>query len=276
MTGARVRLLGTAAAASRRVGARGAARRLVSVVDRCYAAGGRAPLSVEIAGVRVRGYLRHRSFLAEAMRPGETYADLFVRSLRPGMTVVDGGAHLGLYTALAAHGVGPDGLVVAFEPDRYNLAALRLNAGTSANVRIVPKALADAPGTAVFYETPSTIGSSLLERPESRGRVVETTSVDAELAGREIAQLLVKLNVEGAEPRALAGMRETLSRVGPVTIFVEVNPSLVESAGTDVGALVDGLAGDGFEVGYIELATQAVLPLPRPLPKGHLLATRAG
>lgn len=271
-----MRLLGSVAAGARRVGAQGAARRLVSVVDWGYTAAGRAPLSAEIAGVRVRGYVRHRGFLAEAMRPGTTYAELFVRSLRPGMTVVDGGAHLGLYTALAARGVGPDGLVLAFEPDRYNLAALRLNVGSAANARIVPKALADTPGTAVFYETHSTIGSSLIERPESHGRVVETTSVDAELDGREITQLLVKLNVEGAEPRVLAGMRETLSRVAPVTIFIEVNPSLIESAGTDVEALVDGLTGDGFEVGYIELATQAVLPLPRPLRKGHVLATRLG
>ena len=274
MAGVRVRVFGAVAAGSRRAGANRAERRLTPLVDRLFAARGRAPLTAEVDGVRIRGYLRHRSFLAEAMRLRATYAELFVRSLRPGMTVVDGGAHLGLYTALAARCVGGDGLVVAFEPDRYNLAALRLNAGAAGNVRIVPKALADRPGTATFYETASTIGSSLLERPDSQRLVVETTSVDAELEGREIAQLLVKLNVEGAEPLALAGMRETLSRIGPAAIFVEVNPSLVESAGTDVDALLEQLARDGFDVGYIELATQTVVPLPHPLPKGHLLGTR--
>ncbi len=224
--------------------------------------------------MRLHGYLRHRSFLAEAMRPDRTYVELFLRSIVPGMTVVDGGAHLGLYTVLAARAVGPDGLVVAFEPDRYNLTALRLNVGDAANVRIVEKAVADAPGTVVFHETASTIGSSLLERPDSRSRVVEKTSIDAELEARDVTRLLVKLNVEGAEPLVLAGMRETLARVRPVAMFIEVNPSLVESAGTDVDELVDGLAGDGFDVGFIDLATQTVVPLGQPLRKGHLLATR--
>ena len=275
MSGARVRLFGVLAAGSRRVGARSAARRLTPVVDRLYAARRRAPLTAEIAGVRLHGYLRHRSFLAEAMLPRATYVELFLRSLVPGMTVVDGGAHLGLYTVLAARAVGPDGLVVAFEPDRYNLTALRLNVGDAANVRIVEKAVADAPGTAVFHETASTIGSSLLERPDSRSRVVEQTSIDVELEARDVTRLLVKLNVEGAEPLVLAGMRETLARVRPVAMFIEVNPSLVESAGTDVDELVEGLAGDGFDVGFIDLATQTVVPLERPLKKGHLLATRS-
>ena len=89
-----------------------------------------------------------------------------------------------------------------------------------------------------------------------------------------MTRLLVKLNVEGAEPLVLAGMRETLARVRPVAIFIEVNPSLVESAGTDVDELVEGLTGDGFDVGFIDLATQTVVPLRRPLKKGHLLARR--
>lgn len=275
MSGARVRLFGALAAGSRRVGIRGAVRRLTPAIDRLYAARHRAPLTAEVAGVRLHGYLRHRSFLAEAMRPDRTYVELFLRSIVPGMTVVDGGAHLGLYTVLAARAVGPDGLVVAFEPDRYNLTALRLNVGDAANVRIVEKAVADTPGTVVFYETASTIGSSLLERPDSRSRVVEKTSIDTELGARDVTRLLVKLNVEGAEPLVLKGMRETLARVRPVAMFIEVNPSLAESAGIDFDELVAGLAGDGFDVGFIDLPTQTVVPLGQPVQKGHLLATRS-
>ena len=235
------------------------------------------PLSARIDGVAVGGYLRHRSFLSEAARPRETYSELYQRMLRPGMIVIDAGAHVGLYTLLAARGVGPNGAVIAVEPDRYNLAALRLNVARAgyANVEVVADALAEGDGTAAFFETRSTIGSSLIEREDSLAHGVRTTSIDLLLAGRRVDSLLVKLNIEGAESRSLAGMRETLARVESVAIFLEVNPPLMQATGTEVVALLDGLRAQRFEVSYIELATQAAVPLPDPIPKGHLLAVRA-
>jgi FkbM family methyltransferase len=228
-----------------------------------------------IDGVPVRGFLRHRSFLAEARLPRETYAELFVSLLQPGMTVVDGGAHVGLYTLLGARGVGPGGVVFAIEPDRYNLAALRLNAADLPNVEIVPRALSDAEGVTTFYETRSTIGSSLIEPPDASAHRVETTSVDALLAGRDVHRLLVKLNIEGAEEPALRGMRETLARVGAVAILIEVNPPLVAAGGTDVDAMLDALRSQGFAVSYVDLPTQQPVALPEPLRKGHLLVSRS-
>jgi FkbM family methyltransferase len=272
-----IRLLGAVAAAARRIGLRSAARAAVSVVDAVLLRVRRPPLTAHVDGVAIRGFLRHRSFLAETMRPRETYAELFQRLLRPGMTVVDGGAHLGLYTVLAARGVGPAGFVLALEPDLYNLVALRVNvdrAGAT-NVEVVAEALADGAGTARFYEARSTIGSSLIERDDAEMRMVRTTSVDLLLRERAVDALLVKLNIEGAEPLALAGMREVLSRVEPVAILIEVNPPLLEAAGEDVATLVDGLRTQGFAVEYVDLPSQTGVALPQPVPKGHLLARRS-
>jgi FkbM family methyltransferase len=271
-----IRLLGAASAGARRIGLGSAARWAALAVDAVLLRLRLPPLTAQVDGVAVRGFLRHRSFLAEVVRPRQTYAELFQSLLRPGMTVVDGGAHVGLYTVLAVRGVGPAGFVVAVEPDLYNLAALRVNverAGAT-NVEVVAEALAEGAGTARFYETRSTIGSSLIERADARVRVVRTTSIDLLLRGRHVDALLVKLNVEGAEPRALAGIREVLARVEPVAILLEVNPPLLTAAGEDVGALVDGLRAQGFVVEYVDLTSQTGLPLPTPLPKGHLVATR--
>jgi FkbM family methyltransferase len=263
--------LGRAAALARRSGLGGAARVAVNTGDAMFLRGGRPPLHAHVDGIELGGYLRHRSYLAETMRPRATYAELFTRLLEPEMTVVDGGAHVGLFTVLGARVAE---IVFAVEPDRYNLAALRANAGGISNVTVVPEALADDEGTATFYATRSTIGSSLLVRDDAVPQVVPTTSVDRLLAGRSVSSLLVKLNIEGAEPLAIAGMRQTLERVEHVAILLEVNPPLLAAAGTDVEEMLDGLRGQGFAISYVDLPTQQPVPLPDPLPKGHLLASR--
>lgn len=263
--------LGRAAALARRSGLGGVARVAVNAGDSIFLRAGRPPLRADVDGLELRGYLRHRSYLAETMRPRATYAELFTRLLEPGMTVVDGGAHVGLFTGLGARTVET---VFAVEPDRYNLAALCANAGGLANVVIVAEALADDEGTATFYATRSTIGSSLLARDDATPQTVPTTSVDRLLAGRYVNSLLVKLNIEGAEPLALEGMRQILERVERVAILLEINPPLLAAAGTDVGAMLHGLRDRGFDIGYVDLPSQQAVPLPDPLPKGHLLASR--
>src|SRR5207245_7249991 len=53
------------------------------------------PLSAATDGFSLRGYLRHRSFLAHvaAGTPGG-YRRLFARSIERGATICDGGAHV--------------------------------------------------------------------------------------------------------------------------------------------------------------------------------------
>lgn len=261
-----VDVLGWAARTARRSGLEGILRRVIGLADATFALAGRPPIGVEVHGARVRGYLRHRSYLADAARPGATYAELYVGRLTPEATVVDAGAHVGVFTVLAAPRCAH---VVAFEPDPYNFRALRANAGELANARLVDKALSERVGTTTFFVTPSTIGSSMIERAGGEPHDVKTTTVDAELAGREIRSLVLKLNIEGAELAALEGARETLARASDVTMFVEVNPALAE--GADIEAW---LAAEGFAVAYIDLPSQQPVPLPTPRRKGHLLATR--
>jgi FkbM family methyltransferase len=215
---------------------------------------GRPPLRVDVGGLTVRGYLRHRSFLAH-LSSGTyepEYRRLFERELRPGATVVDAGAHIGTYTLLACRAVGPAGRVVAIEPDPYNVRALEANVRreSCANVRIVRKALADAPGTARFQQSLGTISSSF-EAREGRGPFreleLDVTSVDAELDGTDIDALVVKLDVEGAEPRALAGMTETVARAASVALFLEVNPSALAVSGSDEASLLAQVDALGLE-----------------------------
>jgi FkbM family methyltransferase len=243
---------------------------------------GRPPLGAATDGFVLRGFLRHRSYLAHVAEgtPGG-YRRLLAQSVEPGATVCDGGAHVGLYTVIASRLAGPDGLVLAFEPDRYNLHALSWNVAHlgAGNVVVVEKALAAAPGVAEFHENSGTISSSLATRPgvgtESTRRV-EVTSLDAELAGRELGRLVVKLNIEGAEPLALAGMAQSLERAASVRLFVELNPRALEAADADPAELVGLLRGHGLDVSWIDPIDESLSPLDdgAPFRKGHLFCAR--
>jgi len=241
------------------------------------------PLKATVDGFQVHGFLRHRSFLAGVAEGNyeSFYRLLFVEALVPGLTVVDGGAHVGLYTLLAARAVGPAGSVLAFEPDPYNFAALKYNveAARFHNVRLIPKALSRSIGRATFQQSMGTISSSLLARQDSgpfRRTEVEATTLDHELAGSQLPQLLVKLDVEGSEPLALEGMRETLVRTPTVTLFVEINPSALGYLGYDAEKLVDHLRELGFTVSFIDdrRGELTQVPLGASPPKGNLLCRK--
>lgn len=198
------------------------------------------------------------------------------------MMVVDGGAHVGLYTLLAARAVGETGSVLAFEPDPYNYAALQFNVGRAScpNVRLSPKAIGGEVGRAVFFQNPGTIASSLASRQgvgRCRPLEVSATTIDHELAQfRVVGALLVKLDIEGAELRAVRGMRQTLKRVRSVELFVELNPPALQDFGSGAEEFVGELERLGFRVGLIDEMAGAVVPIgpQSALPKGNLYCTR--
>src|ERR687890_2276339 len=90
-------VLGSGARWARRAGLGAALRVVRDGLDRVFLGLRRPPLRAEVDGVSLRGYLRHRSFLAHlATGAYETeYRRAFERALAPGVVVVDGGAHVG-------------------------------------------------------------------------------------------------------------------------------------------------------------------------------------
>ena len=81
---------------------------------------------------------------------------LFGRIIRPGMTVVDIGAHIGYYTCQFSRLVGPDGGVVSFEPHPRNYELLERNTRGRRNVTLVRKAAAERPQNVTLAMSSST------------------------------------------------------------------------------------------------------------------------
>lgn len=173
----------------------------------------------------------------------------FLGSLRPGMTVVDVGAHIGYFTVKAAKLVGESGRVYSFEPLPENVDFLKRNLRHNdlKNVRIYPYAAGISRSKRLFYiadPARRSWGSMLggfYPHPLATqlGQIeVQQVVIDSVISGLVHA---VKIDVEGAEFEVLQGMERILSEMEQLSICVEWNPMCMRSAGYDPLALPDFL-----------------------------------
>jgi len=273
-------ILGRCAATARRWGLGPLLGVLRDSADRLFLVLGRPPLRSRLDGVEVRGFLRHRSFLADLSRGDyETLTRRrFIDELPTADVVVDVGAHVGYYTLVAAS-LRPEARIVAIEADPYNVSALRANvrrAGVG-NVEIVAKAASDQSGVAAYQQNRGTVGSSLVVRPgtgPARTIEVQTTTVDETLGDVGGRRMLAKVDVEGAERAVLRGASGSLRDAGRVTAFVELNPRALAEAGSTPAALVGDLAALGLSVAYLDEERQEVVAIGSETPKGNLFCRR--
>lgn len=178
---------------------------------------------------------RHKTYWFYGVKREEDTMAFIARTLKPGMQVVDVGAHVGYITAYFATLVGEHGRVIAFEPGANNLPYLRTNLQPFSNVTTITKALSNSSGTAEFLlEDLSGLNNSLASDahlsqtsrnafvvPTTQTVQVETVTMDAFCAAQNFEPNLIKIDAEGAELAILQGMRDVMSTYKPALI-VEV------------------------------------------------------
>lgn len=192
--------------------------------------------------------------------------------LRPGMTVVDVGANFGHYALTAANVVGPDGLVLAFEPQPGVCADLSRNSSLvpHGNIRAFAFALGDANGEAVMTVDASTSGRSSLV-----GDLVpnpgETIRVPVRRLGDMLAEVapsrkvgLIKIDAEGFEAQVFRGAWEVLERDRPV-VFTEFSLNRILRAGEDPEALMERLFALGYQARLIDEKNARLVPAVLPV-----------
>jgi FkbM family methyltransferase len=171
---------------------------------------------------------------------------VFERLVTPGMTVLDVGANIGYYTAMAAERVGPDGRVVAFEPDPQNYELLARNAASmcSARVEVHDWALSDHGGAATLFRDYRSSSRSTLVREVVRkpgGELeVRLRTLDAWFAGDGGRVDLIKIDTEGSEGRIIRGGLQLIERCRPILVM-EFWPLALRANGTDPDELVESL-----------------------------------
>jgi len=139
------------------------------------------------------------------------------RRLRSGDLIVDCGANVGVFCLYAARVVGPRGRVIAIEPEPNNLHILerniRLNNLTWCH--IVPVGLWDRRGTADLFSGPDSGSHTMIEKNTSSVRVpVDTLPNILDNLGIGAVKF-IKMDIEGAEIRAIAGMTDFLEHHRP-------------------------------------------------------------
>ncbi|MEF8733036.1 MAG: FkbM family methyltransferase [Candidatus Accumulibacter meliphilus] len=152
----------------------------------------------------------------------EREVDIFRQMLKPGQTILEIGSNIGAHTVFLAQAVGPQGRVVAFEPQRIVFQMLCANIALNGlrNVDARHAAVGREPGRIVvptidYAESVNSGGLSLGNW--STGECVSLLTLD----GLDMAAChFIKIDVEGMEGDVLAGAVETINRFRPA-LYVE-------------------------------------------------------
>lgn len=201
---------------------------------------------------------------------------LMHRLIRPGQTLLDLGAHIGSFTLAAAKW---GGRVIAVEADPRNVelleASVRRN-GFESNVCIVPVAVHDQEGTLEFsFHGPfGHVRSAWTDLPAV---AVPARTVDALLEDTGCDRIdLIKMDVEGSELRAVAGMQRLLERDDAPVILYESNCYSLGFYDATPIELRARLRGLGYQYHY-RLEAQGLVPIrPRELQPDVLAECVAG
>lgn len=174
---------------------------------------------------------------------------VFHELLRRGMTVLDLGANIGYFTLIAAKLVGPEGKVFAFEPEPANFSLLQRNVNINGyeNVTLVQKAVSDKNGVEELYLCSDSWGHSLSSVNRGEDLIsVPVTSLD-QFFSEDIAIDFIKMDIEGAEKKALQGMERILGKGDVKAMVIEFHFDELQSQGSSFEEIWHQTKSLGFE-----------------------------
>jgi FkbM family methyltransferase len=148
-------------------------------------------------------------------------------------TILDIGAHTGeTVERYRLHFADPK--FFCFEPFPDSLAVLTRRYGGDPSVRVIPKAVADSPGSRIFHVNELDSTSSLLPRPKSARRYypknagpkstinVSVTTIDEFMNSEGIETIdVLKLDIQGGELMAFKGAAKMLRENRVRVIYTE-------------------------------------------------------
>jgi FkbM family methyltransferase len=188
--------------------------------------------------------------------------------VEPGDVVIDVGANYGYTASYFSSEVGPEGLVLALEPEPDTRSMLRHNMRVNGhdNVEVVPAAAGAEAGTARLFRSGTNLAthslSDALVRNIKDSVTVDVVSLDELVATRLDGRppTFLKIDAEGWEGSVLDGAATTLRESRPA-LWIEFWPDGLRANGYDPQQVLDLLIGLGYAVTAHDLVLETRLPL---------------
>ena len=167
-------------------------------------------------------------------------------SVKPDNVVLDVGAHIGLFSVLAARCMGNSGKVVAFEPTPSTFRLLRHTVRINRLDQVitpVTAAVGHESGEISFYVSDNAAdnSNSLVAYKTDRklhAVTVPLTTIDRQVKEQGLSRVdFIKIDVEGAEYDTLRGARETLLTYKP-RVILAIHPDAIEGKGDSLQAIL--------------------------------------
>jgi FkbM family methyltransferase len=172
-------------------------------------------------------------------------------ALRPGQTFVDVGAHVGYFSVLAAKRVGPNGAVIALEPETRNLDLLQRNVARNdcPNVVVLPFAAGSAPGWMSLVLVEHNRGAHRLAPLGEADTLVSCVRLDDVLPGTVD---VVKVDAQGYDHEVIDGMRRTLAANPRLVVIAELSVEELERRRLDPADVLAGYESLGFAISILD------------------------
>jgi len=195
----------------------------------------------------------------------EAEMEFWRNQIQPGMTVIDVGANVGVYTFSAAKRVGETGFVLAVEPFADCVRCLQETCRINEFhwVKVIAGAASDRNHTARLALHPASELNRLIT-PESEFVESETTNVqcftlDSLIEQAAIAHVdFLKIDAEGHEMQVLAGSEQLLTKLMPTIIYENI--AGVDEANTSVATF---LQSKGYQLFRYQPYLQTLVPVDK-------------
>lgn len=168
--------------------------------------------------------------------------------IEPSKFVIDVGANVGFFTLKFAQWVSDGGKVVAIEPESKNFLALKdalERANLASRVEFIQAVAAEREGQMLLLVNPFNPAD---HRISDSGMPTPAVTIDNLMRDRGWPCVsMIKIDVQGAEPRVLEGARQTIAKFLP-TLFIEIDDRTLTSAGFTADDVIDPLLNMGYQI----------------------------